>query len=131
MGGGVMGRAVMVHESAGSFATARRGGLTNEEIRQIEAHRARERPTPWQALSKRYAVSEISLRQLLDGLNSIAPEKAETPETPLDAEFRRLWDQGVVTDAICTELGMCRSTAWKTRVRLGLEPRQQRVEIAA
>ena len=46
---------------AGDFATSRRGGLTHAELREIEAHRAKERPTPWQALANRYGrpVAEI------------------------------------------------------------------------
>lgn len=47
--------------SAGLFATSRRGGLTMSEMREIEAHRSRDRPTPWQALAARYgrSVQEI------------------------------------------------------------------------
>lgn len=47
---------------SGRFATTRRGGLTAPEIREIEAHRAKERPTPWSALAKRYGRCETDLR---------------------------------------------------------------------
>lgn len=51
---------------AGSFATGRRRGLTGEELREIEAHRARERPTSWQNLALRYGRCEADLRDLYE-----------------------------------------------------------------
>ncbi len=61
--------------NAGVFATCRRGGLTHEEIREIEAHRAKDRPTPWQALAIRYGRSEIEIRALFQTkpANDVAP----------------------------------------------------------
>lgn len=50
---------------AGAFATSRRGGLSPQEVRAIEAERARPRPTPWQALARTYGRPEIELRALL------------------------------------------------------------------
>lgn len=47
---------------AGLFATARKGALTTAEVREIEAHRAKERPTPWSALAKRYGRCEADIR---------------------------------------------------------------------
>lgn len=58
----------------GDFATSRRGGLTREEIREIEAHRGRPRPTPWQALSERYGRSVSDLKALF-----AVPEVAVSP----------------------------------------------------
>lgn len=49
---------------AGLFATSRRGGLSVAEIREIEAHRAKDRPTPWQALAQRYGRPETEIRDL-------------------------------------------------------------------
>lgn len=60
--------------SAGTFATARRGGLTAAEIREIEAHRARERPTPWQALARRYGRSEADIKALFIKPDNDAPD---------------------------------------------------------
>lgn len=48
----------------GEFATARRGGLTPAEIREIEAHRAKDRPTPWRALARRYGRPEADIKAL-------------------------------------------------------------------
>jgi hypothetical protein len=48
--------------SAGAFATSRRGRLTNEEIHQIEALRARERPMSWQHIAQRFGRCEADLR---------------------------------------------------------------------
>ena len=59
--------------AAGLFATARKGGLTNEEIHEIEAHRAKARPTPWSALAKRYGRCEADLRAYF------APKQAPAP----------------------------------------------------
>lgn len=50
--------------AAGLFATARRGGLSVVEVREIEAHRAKARPTPWQALAQRYGRPEAEIRDL-------------------------------------------------------------------
>ena len=50
---------------AGSFATCRRGGLSPQEVRAIEAARARPRPMPWQALARAYGRPEPELKALL------------------------------------------------------------------
>lgn len=50
---------------AGLFATSRRGGLTMTEMREIEAHRSRDRPTPWQALANRYGRSVEEVKAVL------------------------------------------------------------------
>lgn len=57
-----MTNASMNAASSGLFATARKGALSNDEIREIEAHRATDRPTPWSALAKRYGRCEADLR---------------------------------------------------------------------
>lgn len=71
--------------SAGSFATCRRGGLTGEEIREIEAHRSKDRPTPWQALAARYG------RPVED----IKAAVGQLPEPVTD-----LWPFGEATDDV-------------------------------
>lgn len=66
----------------GEFATSRRGGLTQTEIREIEAHRAKERPTPWAALARRYGRCEADIRALYA---QAEPEPA--PEQPTRKNF--------------------------------------------
>jgi lambda repressor-like predicted transcriptional regulator len=60
-----MSKTAHAQTSAGSFATARRGGLSSEEIRMAEALRARERPVSWQNLARRFGCSEIDLKNAL------------------------------------------------------------------
>lgn len=48
------GNAIRDISGTGSFASARKGGLTGDEIRQIEALRSGPRPVPWQAIAARY-----------------------------------------------------------------------------
>lgn len=48
--------------AAGLFATSRKGALSAAEIREIEAHRAKPRPTPWSALARRYGRCEADIR---------------------------------------------------------------------
>lgn len=48
--------------AAGLFATSRKGGLSACEIREIEAHRAKARPTPWSALARQYGRCESDIR---------------------------------------------------------------------
>lgn len=43
--------------------------LGHEEMRQIEAHRSKDRPTPWAHLADRYGVNEIDLRQMYQPAN--------------------------------------------------------------
>jgi hypothetical protein len=69
---------------AGSFATARRGGLTSEEKREIRAHRYRDRPTPWQALAKRYGRPEEEIRALFDPAPIPNAENDDWPYGPCD-----------------------------------------------
>lgn len=66
-----MGRATNTDTSSGAglFATSKRGGLTGEEIREIEAHRCRDRPTPWQALAVRYGRCEADIKALFEADN--------------------------------------------------------------
>lgn len=85
--------------NAGVFATCRRGGLTHEEIREIEAHRAKDRPTPWQALAIRYGRSEIEIRALFQTkpANDVAPA---WPLGACDAPVRSL------IETVCRQHGV-------------------------
>jgi hypothetical protein len=82
-----MGRATntAAYAGAGCFATSRRGGLSYEEIRQIEAHRAKERPTSFQNLAQMYGQPVA----VLQGLFQAAPPKEEpAPEVANDGDFQ-------------------------------------------
>jgi hypothetical protein len=67
----------------GRFCGRARHGISSlsaEDMRQIEAHRAKHRPTPWQALARRYNVNELDLRQIVVGLTPAhRPEQAASP----------------------------------------------------
>ncbi len=68
------------HPDLGTFSTARRGGLSPAEIREIEAHRSKERPTPWQALAAMYGRSVADIQGLFHGgANDNAPQVKEEP----------------------------------------------------
>lgn len=75
-----MSQTARVDFGAGQFATSRRGGLTSAEIREIEAHRSKERPTPWSALAKRYGRCEADLRSAMSMSASIIEADAIAPE---------------------------------------------------
>lgn len=79
-------------DAAGSYATSRRGGLTLEEIRQIEAHRAKDRPTPWQALSAMFGRTVEDLKAMFGEIAAIPlPEIGPAqPPAPIEPDFA--WD---------------------------------------
>lgn len=58
---------------AGLFATSRRGGLTAEELRMVEALRARERPVSWQNIAARMGRCEADVRASIEGRSDFAP----------------------------------------------------------
>lgn len=82
---------------AGDFATARRGGLTAGELREIEAHRAKERPTPWQALAARYGRPVAEIQALhADWIESARPavREVETINLPnASTDAGKFWTQ--------------------------------------
>lgn len=70
-----MSRTATPQGPSGDFATSRRGGLTATEIHEIEAHRAKERPTPWSALARRYGRCEADIRALFAPPPSVSSEE--------------------------------------------------------
>jgi len=114
--------------------------LTAEDMRQIEAHRAKERPTPWAHLALRFGVNEIDLRNLFappandDKPSAPKPDpvaKAVTPVAPplpmtaRDARFTAMWNAGEPKTDIAVAFGIHIYTVDKMRDRLGLEKRER------
>jgi hypothetical protein len=66
---------------AGAFATARRGGLTSEEVRMAEALRARDRPVSWQHIATRLGKCEIDIRRVVA---ERTPEPVKPAAEPVD-----------------------------------------------
>ena len=81
------------YSDIGVFATSRRGTLSTEQIHEIAAHRARDRPTPWQALAKRYGVPEATIRHLLAETYRSAPQEA--PQVAIKPRRKDVVDQAV------------------------------------
>lgn len=91
--------AVTSSAGRGEFATARKGGLTTEEIRQIEAHRAKARPTPWSALARRYGRCETDIRIALRRLSEPVACRPAAPVTTRGDERRSLAPVALWTEA--------------------------------
>ena len=119
--------------SAGMFATSRRGGLSNEEIRMIEALRAKDRPEPWQARAARFGRPVEDIRAIFGAPRPIVeierhmPAPAPTPAPPpVDtpaALLPGLWIAGLSVDQIADILKMDPRSVSRLRERLGLPPR--------
>lgn len=62
-----MSKTATAQSPAGLFATSRRGGLTFEEIRMVEALRARERPVSWQNIAARMGRCVADVRGSIEG----------------------------------------------------------------
>lgn len=62
--------------------------LSSEDWRQIEAHRRRERPTPWQALADIYRVPQADLKAHFDAclLNVANDHSAPVPPSEVPEE---------------------------------------------
>lgn len=117
---------------AGRFAGCASRGvsvLTMAEMHEIEAHRAKDRPTPWAHLAARYGVNELDLRALFD-------RSIERPATPKPApvllsastrneRFRALWAAGASKAEIGYQLAIGKSTIDRLRVDLGLPKRTE------
>lgn len=120
-----------------SFATSRRGGLTPDEIHQIEAHRNRERPTPWQALAARFGRPVADIQAVITSprpSGHIRTDDDAPPPPPANTRVsdritkheervKTLWDDGVGVNAICSALGISPTTLNVIRKRLKLKPR--------
>ena len=108
--------------------------LTLEDLGQIEAHRAKDRPTPWPHLAVRYGVNEIDLRQMFEVKDERpAPLPVPAPRTAppraavtaRDASFTTLWNAGTPKTDIALALGVHLLTVDKMRDRLGLAKRDR------
>lgn len=117
----------------GQFATARRGGLTRDQIREIEAHRAKDRPTPWQALSARYGYTVPDLKAAIDKtpiyVSSVEPEPGEpSPAIWSEEDERRLRvmfiDLDLPATAVASALGRTRESIIGKARTMGLKKRR-------
>lgn len=115
---------------AGSFATSRRGGLTHDQIREIEAHRAKERPTPWQALSARYGKPVEDIRAVLAApCAAVVPAEPTKPgaETWTVRDERRLRvmfiDLDLPATLVADAMGRSRESIIGKASRMGLKKR--------
>ena len=124
-----MSRAVNT-STAGDYCGRAVHGVSSlgyHELREIEAHRAKDRPTPWPHLAARYGVNETDLRALFERANDGAP-KAPPPPSPRqpasrDDRFRAMWEAGVPNLEIMTALRLSAQTVSNIRDRLGLKKR--------
>jgi len=104
--------------------------LSIEDMHQIEAHRAKERPTPWAHLARRYAVNEIDLRQLFHPKSDATPRPSPKPPvastlSEREARFRTLWTEGASKSEITALVGMSFSSIDKMRRKLSLPKRRE------
>jgi hypothetical protein len=120
-----------------SFATTRRGGLTPDEIHQIEAHRNRERPTPWQALAARFGRPVADIQAVMSAprpSGHVRTDDDAPPELPHNTRVsdritkheervKALWEDGVGVNMICNTLNIGPTTLTVIRKRLGLKAR--------
>jgi DNA-binding CsgD family transcriptional regulator len=120
-----------------SFATSRRGGLTTDEIHEIEAHRNRDRPTPWQALAARFGRPVATIQAVIyaprptghvrtdDDAPPPLPHNTRVSDriTKHEQRVTALWKAGVGVNAICNTLSISQTTLNVIRKRLGLKLR--------
>jgi hypothetical protein len=105
--------------------------LGSEQMREIEAHRAKDRPTPWAHLALWYGVNEIDLRGLFEASNTdvreprahAGPLTREELLARRDQRFIALWNADVPASEIMGSLGVSFYTVQKMRERLGLSKR--------
>jgi hypothetical protein len=101
-------------------------GLSREDLHQIEAHRAKDRPTPWAHLAARFAVNELDLRQLFEAKNDNQLAPAEPPPPPtLASMLRPMWEAGVSVKQISIVLKIDERSVCRMRERIGLPPRRR------
>jgi hypothetical protein len=120
-----------------SFATSRRGGLTPDEIHQIEAHRNRERPTPWQALAFRFGRPVATIQAVMSSPRPTGRVRSDDDAPPPPPHNIRvsdritqheelvdaLWKGGASVTLICETLNISATTLTVIRKRLGLKAR--------
>lgn len=110
--------------------------LSGEDRRQIEAHRAKDRPTPWAHLALRYGVNEIDLRKIFEpAANDDAPLPVAVVAPPAPARprnltaeretlFRELWGSGIPKYEIAARMTLSAQQIDRLRVKLALPVRQ-------
>lgn len=106
--------------------------LSAEDMRQIEAHRAKDRPTPWAHLASWYSANEVDLRNLFEKpANDDAAAKPEAGElsreerrAARDAQFRLMWEQDIPRIEMMAALGISAATIDVDRRRLNLPRRE-------
>lgn len=125
------------HPDLGTFSTSRRGGLSPAEIREIEAHRSKERPTPWQALASMYGRTVADIQALFQPTanDNASPAVAETSAPEPKAPRLRgdaLWtkhnlqllrlatEAGYTSDKIAAMVGCSLGAVRAKRVALGI-----------
>jgi hypothetical protein len=142
-----MSSAAMNAAMSGLFAIARKGGLTGDQMREIEGHRAKARPVPFRVLADMYGVCESDIADLF----SVKPvEPVSPPTTDLtrsqkalsydagrrfermscvspfwteekDAELRRMYFQSSLTSReIAHELKTTINAVYSRAARLGI-----------
>lgn len=113
--------------------------LSLEDMRQIEAHRAKDRPTPWAHLALRYNVNEIDLRTMfVSAANDdqpapvavvpLAPPRKPKPRClseEREALFRVLWTSDQPKSEIQHRMALSQSQVDRLRAKLGLPARQE------
>lgn len=104
--------------------------LSMEDLRQVEAHRSKERPTPWSHLARRFGCNEVDLRMMYEG--KIEPAKpATTIRQPVEAitlkeRLRMMWTRGDAVRNICEDLGLSERRFRTMQRDMGLPPRRPR-----
>ena len=103
--------------------------LSHEDLQQIEAHRAKDRPTPWAHLAARYGVNEIDLRGLFHpGEKPPAPPRqapVRRSRSEREQRFIALWTGGTPKHEIAYQTGMSNGTIDRMRLDLGLPKRAE------
>lgn len=78
--------------ASGLFATARRGGLTGDEIREIGALRSGPRPVPYRVLADRYGRCEADIRAVMEPTpraDNAPADNDDQPPTLTFEDYRR------------------------------------------
>lgn len=114
--------------------------LSSEDWRQIEAHRCRERPTPWRALSDMYRVPQVDLKAHFDAclINVANDHSAPVPPSEMPEEeapgtwnerrtrlLKTMWcDLHLTAREIAMSLNLTERAVSSKVVRMGLKRRK-------